>query len=68
MAVPPKRTEVSFIVRLWREAGATAADPMRGGAQDLETGDRFFFSNLADLGVYLQKKLAAGALRDTGSA
>ena len=68
MAGPTKRTEVSFIVRLWREAGATATDPVRGGAQDLESGDRFFFSNLADLSVYLQNKLAAGALKDTGSA
>ena len=65
MATPPKRTEVSFIVRLWREAGATAADPVRGGAQNLETGDRFFFSNLADLSVFLQNKLTAVEVKES---
>ena len=58
-----KRIEGAFVVRVWREIGATEADPLRGGVQDLVTGERFYFGDLGDLNVYLRSRMEPSALR-----
>jgi len=58
-----KRIERAFVVRVWREIGATQADPLRGGVQDLATGERFYFGDLGDLNVYLRSRMEPSALR-----
>ena len=58
MRYSTRRLERLFIVRLWREAGASP-DELRGTAQDVEGGARAVFSDLRELDEFL-----AGVLRD----
>jgi hypothetical protein len=51
-----RRTERAFVLRVWREAGARAGT-LRGSIVELESGRRFFFTQLGDLKDFLRLTL-----------
>ncbi|GAC1422152.1 MAG: hypothetical protein NVSMB5_15570 [Candidatus Velthaea sp.] len=55
----PKRSELVFLVRLWREATNGPPGEWRGSAHHLASGRRFHFSGLTQLRTYLNLELSA---------
>lgn len=56
MATHNRRLERTFVVRLWREAGARA-DAVRGTAEDVGDGERLAFGDLRQLEKFLRQRL-----------
>ena len=49
------RPEHLFMVRLWREPGATPQ--LRGSIEDVNAQQRFYFSSLAELNEFIRLRL-----------
>jgi len=56
MRYPTRRLERLFVLRLWREEGASPGT-VRGSAEDVEGGQRVVFSELRDLERFLLRVL-----------
>jgi hypothetical protein len=52
------RSERLFVLRIWREDGIPA-EQMRGSVLEVGTDRRFYFTELSDLGAYLDSRLNA---------
>lgn len=59
MAPRNPRLECTFVVRLWREAGALR-NAVRGTAEDLNGGERLTFADLRQLESFLRRRLFGG--------
>ena len=59
-----------FIVRLWREPGRQSRGPWRGSVEHVPSGQRCYYSALADLTDFITLRLAVAptgeAERDEG--
>jgi hypothetical protein len=51
--------ERAFVLRMWREAGIESPGTLRGSILDLESGRRFYFTELGDLKDFLRLTLEA---------
>jgi hypothetical protein len=60
VAASPRRIEQLFVVRLWRETGATSRG-WRGSVEHIGTERRFFFSSLADLVEFIRVRIGGGS-------
>ncbi|GAC1411486.1 MAG: hypothetical protein NVSMB64_21290 [Candidatus Velthaea sp.] len=54
-----KRSEIVFLVRVWRETTNGPPGEWHGSAHHLASGRRFHFSGLRQLGRYLHLELHA---------
>jgi len=48
------------MVRLWQEAGADQPARWRGSVEHVRTGRTQYFTELADLGAFIQENLGTG--------
>ncbi len=53
MADPPLRDEHLFVVRVWREAGASGPGAWRGSVEHIDSGQRKYFADLDDLRAFI---------------
>jgi hypothetical protein len=53
-----RRCERVFVLRVWHERGNAAGDVTRGSIFEIESGRRFFFSELRDLHDFLSLRLS----------
>jgi len=60
VAASPRRVEELFVVRLWRETGATSR-AWRGSVEHVGTDRRRFFSSLADLVEFIRMRIGGGS-------
>jgi hypothetical protein len=60
--MPVKRIQHLFVVRLWADTAAVpTAEDWHGLVQHVPTGQKLYFTSLADLNDFMEARLEAGA-------
>ena len=59
MSVSEEGTHHLFVVRIWTDRGQTPPQLACGVIEHIPTGERQYFSDLADMGLFVTKQLSA---------
>ncbi len=59
MAEPARRPQHLFIVRIWHEPGRAGPGQWPGSVEHVPSGQRLYFSSLADLTDFITLRLAS---------
>lgn len=61
---PSPRLEHLFIVRLWQESGRGESGAWRGLVEHVQSGQRLYFTTLADLNDFIALRMDSSQIAD----